>query len=83
VHAQFKKRERKLNDRIMMDNLLTWLFWSGAAVIVYSAISASIRYVHHWRRGSRTMAAQAAVQALLCTFGLVTAWAIYRVYMPG
>ena len=65
----------------MADDLVPWFFWFGAAAIAYSTISASIRYVHHWRRGARIMAAQAALQALLCTFGLVTLWCIYRAYM--
>lgn len=67
----------------MADDLLIWLYWFGAAAIGYGAISASVRYVHHWRRGARIMAAQAAVQAILCTAGLGTIWAIYRTYMSG
>jgi hypothetical protein len=66
----------------MIENLLTWLFWSGSAAIVYSTISASVRYLHHWRRGARTLAAQAGLQTVFCVFGLVTLWCIYRVYLP-
>jgi hypothetical protein len=29
------------------------------------------------------MAAQAAVQAMLCTVGIAIIWAIHQVYMPG
>jgi hypothetical protein len=67
----------------MADDLLIWLFWFGAAAIGYGALSAFIRYIHHWRRGARIMAAQAAVQAMLCTFGIAIAWAIHQVYMHG
>jgi hypothetical protein len=67
----------------MMDDLFPWLFWSGAVVIAYSAIVASVRYVHHWRRGARIMAAQALLQTALSTFGLVAFWLIHRNYMPG
>jgi hypothetical protein len=66
-----------------MDTLFPWLYWSGAAVIVYSTVSASVKYVHHWRRGSRAMAAQAGLQTVLSIFGLAIIWAIYQVYMPG
>jgi hypothetical protein len=64
----------------MMDNLLTWVFWSGATVIAYSTVSASVKYIHHWRRGSSAMAAQAALQTVLGTFGLVALLFIYRIY---
>jgi hypothetical protein len=64
-------------------DLVTWVFWSGAAAVGISTISASIRYVHHWRRGAKILAAEAALQAVVCTFGLVTFWAIYRTYMSG
>ena len=66
----------------MMDNLFTWLFWSGAAVAIYTTISASVRYVHHWRRGSRTLAAQAALQTVIYLSVLVTLWCVYRAFMP-
>jgi hypothetical protein len=65
-----------------MDTLFVWLFWLGAAVVVYSAIAASIRYVHFWRRGARTMAAQAGIQTVLSMFGLFAFWFIYRFYLP-
>jgi hypothetical protein len=81
VNAQTKKCDWKLEDRIMMHNLLTWLFWSGVAVIAYSTISASFKYIHHWRRGARPMAAQAALQTVLSTFGLVALLLIRRIYM--
>jgi len=67
----------------MVEDLVIWLFWLGAAAIGYSTLAASIRYVLHWRRGARIMAAQAALQTLLCTFGLATLWCIYRAYMSG
>ena len=82
LHAQLKENEWKREDRIMMNNLFAWLFWSGAAVIVYSAVSASMRYVHFWRRGARTLAAQAGLQTILCLFGLVALWVIHRGFMP-
>ena len=65
----------------MVEDLVIWLFWLGAAAIGYSTLAASIRYVLHWRRGARIMAAQAALQAILCTAGLGTIWAIYRTYI--
>jgi len=64
-------------------DLVTWLFWLGVAAVGFSTISATVRYVHHWRRGAKVLAAEAALQALVCTFGLVTFWAIYRTYMSG
>jgi hypothetical protein len=64
----------------MMDNLLTWLFWSGATVIAYGTVSASVKYIHHWRRGSSAMAAQAALQTVLGTIGLVALLFVYRIY---
>jgi len=67
----------------MVFDLVTWVFWIGAATVGYSTISASIRYVHHWRCGAKILAAEAAVQAVVCTVGLGTFWAIYRTYMSG
>ena len=61
--------------------LVTWVFWLGAVAVLLGMISATIRYVHHWRRGSKILAAEAALQGVVCTFGLVTFWAIYRTYM--
>ena len=66
----------------MMDNLLIWLFWSGATAIAIGTVSASVKYIHHWRRGSSAMAAQAALQTVLGTFGLVTLLFIHRIYLP-
>jgi len=65
----------------MVDDMVIWLYWLGAAAIAYSTLSATIRYVYHWRRGDRIQAAQAALQAILCTAGLGTIWAIYRTYI--
>jgi len=65
----------------MMDNLLIWLFWSGATAIAFGTVSASFKYVHHWRRGASAMAAQAALRTVLGTFGLVTLLFIYRIYL--
>ena len=65
---------------IMMDTLFPWLYWSGVAVVVYSAIAASIRYVHYWRRGHKTMAAQAVLQTVLSMFGLLALLLIHRLY---
>jgi hypothetical protein len=67
----------------LVEDMANWLFWFGAAVIGYGTLSAFIRYVYHWRRGASIMAAQAAVQAVLCTAGLGTIWTIYRTYMSG
>jgi hypothetical protein len=67
----------------MADDMAIWLFWFCAVAIGYSTLSAAIRYVYHWRRGSRIMAAQAALQAILCTAGLGTIWTIYRTYISG
>jgi hypothetical protein len=67
----------------MAGDMAIWLFWLGAAAIGYGTLSACIRYVYHWRRGACIMAAQAAVQAILCTVGLATIWAIYRTYISG
>jgi len=67
----------------MLDDLFPWLFWPGAVVIAYSAIIASVRYVYHWRRGARTMAAQALLQTALSMFGLIAFWLIHRNFMPG
>ena len=36
-----------------------------------------------WLGVAEVLAAEAALQALVCTFGLVTFWAIYRTYMSG
>jgi hypothetical protein len=66
----------------MMDKLFTWLFWGSAAVIVYSALVATINYVNYRRQGARTLAAQAIVQTVLCMFGLIALWTIHRFYMP-
>ena len=63
--------------------MANWLLWLAAAAICYGALSASIRYVYHWRRGARIMAAQAAIQAVICTAGLGTIWAIYRTYLSS
>ena len=65
-----------------MDTLVTWLFWAGAAVNVYGALVASVNYFNYRRLGARTLAAQAVLQTVLCMFGLVVLWVIYRFYMP-
>jgi hypothetical protein len=67
----------------MMDTVITWMFWIGAGVIAYSAVAASIRYVHFWRRGARTMASEAGIQTVLSVFGLLGLWLIYRFYLPA
>jgi hypothetical protein len=66
-----------------MAHVFTLLFWSGAAVIVYSWIAASIRYVYYLRRGYRIMAAQAMLKSMLSLFGLVALWFIHQYYVPG
>ena len=65
----------------MMDTVITWMFWLGVGAIAYSAVAASIRYFHFWRRGARTMAAEAGIQTVLSVFGLVGLWFIYRFYL--
>ena len=66
-----------------MAQMLTLLFWSGAAVIVYSWIAASIRYIYYLRRGYRIMAAQAKLKSMLSLFGLVALWLVHHYYVPG
>ena len=66
-----------------MAHVFTLLFWSGAAVIVYSWIAASIRYIYCVRRGYRIMAAQAMLKSMLSLFGLVALWFIHQYYVPG
>ncbi|MEO8345003.1 MAG: hypothetical protein ABI607_04845 [Betaproteobacteria bacterium] len=66
----------------MTDNLIDWLFWSGAAVVGYGSISSLIRYFHFWRRGHSVMAAQSGLQTMLCTAGLVVMWLLYQKYLP-
>ena len=66
-----------------MVDVFTLLFWSGAAAIVYSCITASVSYVYHLRRGAKIMAAQAMLKSMLSLFGLVALWFIYRHYVPG
>jgi predicted signal transduction protein with EAL and GGDEF domain len=67
----------------MQFDLVTSVFWLGAAAVGYSTISASIRHVHHWRRGANILAAEAALQAVVCTLGLGTFWAVYLTYLSG
>jgi len=55
----------------------------GVAAISYGALSGSIRYVYHWRHGARILAAQAAVQAVICIVGLGVICALYRTYISG
>jgi hypothetical protein len=59
------------------------LFWSGAPVIVYSWIAASIRYVYHVRRGARIMAAEAMLKSMLSLIGLVALWFLHEYYVPA
>ena len=66
-----------------MAHMFTLLFWSGAAVIVYSWIAASIRYVYYVRRGAKIMAAQAMLKSMLSLIGLVALWFIHQYYVPG
>ncbi|HQR12332.1 MAG TPA: hypothetical protein PLW68_13490 [Casimicrobiaceae bacterium] len=67
----------------MTDNLLIWLFWAGAAAVAYGIVSATVKYVHSWRIGHRIMAAQAALQTVLCMAGLLMLLIIYQIYLPG
>jgi hypothetical protein len=60
-----------------------WPFFLSVTAISYGALSGAIRYVYHWRRGARILAAQAAVQAVICTGGLGMICAIYRTYFSG
>lgn len=66
-----------------MANMFTLLFWCGAAVIVYSWIAASLRYVYYVRRGAKIMAAQAMLKSMLSLIGLVALWFIHQYYVPG
>jgi len=66
-----------------MADMFTLLFWSGTAVIVYSCIAASLRYVYYLRRGARIMAAQAMLKSMLSLFSLVALWFIHQYYVPG
>ena len=66
-----------------MAQTFTLLFWSGTALVVYSWISASIRYVYYIRRGARIMAAQAMLKSLLSLVGLVALCFIHHYYVPG
>ena len=63
--------------------MFTLLFWSGTAVIVYSWIAASVRYIHYLRRGHKIMAAQAMLKSMLSLVGLVALWFIHHYYVPG
>jgi hypothetical protein len=83
MHPRIGTLERELEGRIVMDPIFTLLFWSGAAVIVYSCVAASIRYLYHMRRGARIRAAQAMIQSMLSMFGLVALWFIHQYYVPG
>jgi hypothetical protein len=73
----------KTESRIVTAHMFTLLFWSGTAVIVYSWIAASIRYVHYLRRGHKIMAAQAMLKSMLSLAGLVALWFIHQHYAPG
>ena len=64
----------------MLENPFNWLIWSAVAVAIYITISASVRYIHHWRRGARTLAAQAALQTVIYLSVLVTIWCVYRAH---
>lgn len=66
-----------------MDDVLTLLFWSGAAVIGYSYIGGFIKYIYHLRRGSKILAEQALIQSMLSMSGLVALWLIHRYYSPA
>jgi len=83
THPRIGALERKMEGRIVMDHILTLLFWSGAAVVVYSCIAASVRYLYHLRRGAKIMAAQAMLQSMLSMFGLVALFFVHRYYLPG
>jgi hypothetical protein len=65
------------------DEIITWLFWSGAAVVACGTVSATVRYFHFWRLGHKVMAAQAVLQTVLCTAGLVALYLIHELYLPG
>lgn len=67
----------------MTDNLLNWLFWAGAAVVTLGIVSATVKYVRCWRIGHKFMAAQAALQTVLCMAGLLVLMIIYQSYLPG
>jgi hypothetical protein len=70
-------------SRIVMVHMFTLLFWSGTAVIVYSCIAASIRYICYRRLGAKIMAAQAMLKSMLSLLGLVALWYIHQHYVPG
>jgi len=65
-----------------MENLGGWLFWSVTGLVVYSGVSATVRYLQHWRSGARTLAAQAVLQTLFCMILLVALMFIYQGFMP-
>jgi len=72
-----------MESGIVMAQMFTLLFWSGTAVIVYSWIAASIKYVYYLRRGAKIMAAQARLKSMLSLVGLVALWFIHHHYVPG
>jgi phosphotransferase system glucose/maltose/N-acetylglucosamine-specific IIC component len=65
----------------MLHVLFKLLFWSGVIVFIYGLVAAPVAYVHHIRRGSRVMAAEALIAAILSTFCLVALWFIYDYFM--
>ena len=65
----------------MLHNLFKLLFWSGVAIFVYGAIAAPVAYVQHMRRGSRVLAAEALIAAVLSALCLVALWFIYEYFM--
>ena len=65
----------------MLHSLFKLLFWFGVAVFLYGAIAAPVAYVQHMRRGSKVMAAEALIAAILSALCLVALWFIYDYFM--
>ena len=65
----------------MLHSLFKLLFWFGVAIFVYGAIAAPLAYVQHMRRGSKILAAEAMIAAILSALCLVALWFIYDYFV--
>ena len=65
----------------MLHGLFKVLFWFGVVIFLYGAIAAPVAYVQHIRRGSRVLAAEALIAAILSVLCLVALWFFYEYFM--
>ena len=65
----------------MLHSLFKVLFWFGVVIFLYGVVAAPVAYVQHMRRGSRVMAAEALIAAILSLLCLVALWFIYNYFI--